>query len=87
MPAGYLPRGTGPEYSDRLLAENRVASGESYVARGAALNELLSSPRVSRDIDLFHDTDEALAASWRADRKRLLFHPGRIRGALPTLKR
>lgn len=55
----------------RLLAENRVASGESYVAGGAALNELLASSRISRDIDLFHDTDEALAASWRADRELL----------------
>src|SRR5206468_1535882 len=23
---------------------------------------------ISRDVDIFHDTDEALAASWRADR-------------------
>jgi hypothetical protein len=55
----------------RLLAENRIASGESYVAGGAALNELLGSPRLSRDVDLFHDTEEALVASWRADRKLL----------------
>jgi hypothetical protein len=55
----------------RLLAENRIASGESYVAGGAALNELLASPRVSRDIDVFHDTQEALAASWDADRRLL----------------
>ncbi len=52
----------------RLLAENRVASGESYVAGGVALNELIAASRISRDVDLFHDTDEALAASWRADR-------------------
>ena len=45
----------------RLLAANRIRSGESYVAGGAALNELLSSPRRSRDIDLFHDTVVALA--------------------------
>ena len=55
----------------RLIAENRVASGESYVAGGAALNELLSAPRVSRDLDLFHDTAEALAATWEADRRLL----------------
>jgi hypothetical protein len=55
----------------RLLAENRIRSGESYVAGGAALNELLRAPRQSRDIDLFHDTEEALAASWRADREVL----------------
>ncbi len=52
----------------RLLAETRVASGESYVAGGVALNELLAAPRRSRDIDLFHDTDAALRTSWDADR-------------------
>ena len=55
----------------RLLADNRVRSGESYVADAAALNELLRAPRRSRDIDLFHDTEEALAASWSADRDSL----------------
>ncbi len=55
----------------RLLADNRKASGESYVAGGAALNELLSAPRLSRDLDLFHDTEEALAATWEADRRLL----------------
>lgn len=52
----------------RLVARNRIASGESYVAGGVALNELIAASRISRDIDLFHDTDEALAASWAADR-------------------
>lgn len=56
----------------RVLAQQRIASGESYVAGGAALNELLSTSRVSRDIDLFHDTGEALAATWEADRMLLL---------------
>jgi hypothetical protein len=55
----------------RLLAESRIRSGESYVAGGAALNELLRAPRRSRDIDLFHDTELALAASWRSDRELL----------------
>jgi hypothetical protein len=55
----------------RLLAETRIRSGESYVAGAAALNELLRAPRRSRDIDLFHDTEEALAASWSADRDSL----------------
>ncbi len=50
----------------RLLAENRIASGESYV--GVAVNEVLAAARISRDVDLFHDTDEAVAASWHADR-------------------
>ena len=55
----------------RLLADNRLRSGESYVAGEAALNELLRAPRRSRDIDLFHDTEEALAAAWSADRDSL----------------
>ncbi len=52
----------------RLLAGNRIASGESYVAGGSALNELIAAPRISRDIDLFHDSEEAVAASWDSDR-------------------
>jgi len=55
----------------RLLAANREASGESYVAGGVALNELIGAARVSRDVDLFHDTDEAVAAAWLADRTTL----------------
>jgi hypothetical protein len=51
----------------RLIAANRLSSGESYVAGGGALNELLGTARISRDVDLFHDTDEALQASWSAD--------------------
>ncbi len=56
----------------RLLAGNRVASGESYVAGAAALNELLKAARLSRDVGLFHDTDEALEASWESDRNLLV---------------
>ncbi len=55
----------------RLLAARRIASGESYVAGGVALNTLLEGSRVSRDIDLFHDTREALQATWDADRSLL----------------
>ena len=51
----------------RLLAQNRIDSGESYVAGGVALNEAIAATRLSRDIDLFHDTDEALEASWTKD--------------------
>ncbi len=52
----------------KLLARQRRASGESYVAGGVALNMLLAAPRRSRGIDLFHDTEAALAATWLADR-------------------
>jgi len=55
----------------RLLAENRIRIGETYVAGGTALNLLTGGPRISRDIDLFHDTTAALEASWDADRKTL----------------
>ena len=52
----------------RLIAQRRVRGGESYVAGGAALGALTGSPRISRDLDLFHDSSQAVAASWDADR-------------------
>ena len=52
----------------RLIARNRVASGESYIAGGVALNMALDAPRLSRDIDIFHDSTEALQVSWEKDR-------------------
>jgi hypothetical protein len=55
----------------RLLAQDRLRARESYLAGGAALNELLAAPRLSRDVDVFHDTEEALVASWQADRASL----------------
>jgi hypothetical protein len=55
----------------RLLAAQRIADGESYVAGGAALGVALESARLSRDIDLFHDSAEALRASWDQDRATL----------------
>jgi len=55
----------------RLLADQRIASGESYVAGGVALNEVMGTTRTSRDIDLFHDTESALNASWTVDRRLL----------------
>ncbi len=56
----------------KIIAAQRIASGESYIAGGVALNEAISGARVSRDIDLFHDTDAALDASWNADRELLV---------------
>ena len=55
----------------KLIAANHVRSGESYVAGGVALSELTRTSRLSRDIDLFHDTREALLNSWLADRREL----------------
>jgi hypothetical protein len=55
----------------RLLADERKRSGESYVAGGLALNELLAGHRRSKDIDLFHDAQAALAAAWANDQAAL----------------
>ncbi len=55
----------------RLLAERRRASGESYIAGGVALNQALHAHRISRDLDVFHDTVEAVARSWQHDRALL----------------
>lgn len=52
-----------------LIAENRIAAGDSYVAGGAALNEILAGTRLSHDLDLFHDAALAVAASWSTDRR------------------
>jgi hypothetical protein len=41
------------------------------LAGASTLNELIQAPRVSRDVDLFHDTEQALQASWDADRQLL----------------
>lgn len=54
----------------RVIADSRKRT-EGYVAGGVALNTLLDAPRLSHDIDLFHDSAEALAASWAADRALL----------------
>ena len=56
----------------RLLAAERVSRGERYVAGAAALNELLAAPRVSHDVDLFHDAAEAVLVSWATDRQTLM---------------
>lgn len=55
----------------RLLAEQRKLLGESYVAGGGALNEVLAGHRRSRDVDLFHDTEAALVSTWAHDRAAL----------------
>jgi hypothetical protein len=52
----------------KLIARNRIAGGESYVAGGVALNQLIEGSRFSRDIDLFHDTSEAVYSNWELDR-------------------
>ena len=56
----------------KLLAVNRRKNEGSYVAGGLALNHRLHEPRQSRDIDIFHDTVDALLESWRIDRESLV---------------
>lgn len=55
----------------RLLAAHRIENGESYVAGGSALNAVAGGGRISRDLDLFHDTVAALEATWPVDRALL----------------
>jgi hypothetical protein len=62
----------------RLIARQRLDSGESYVAGGVALNTATGAARISRDIGLFHDTTVAVATSWSADRKMLEAHGYRV---------
>lgn len=57
-----------------LIAAQRRASGESYIAGGVALNVLTSASRISRDIDLFHDTIAAVASNWEGDKTLLRGH-------------
>jgi len=62
----------------QLVARNRLQNGESYLAGASALNELVGAPRLSRDLDVFHDTEEALSVSWQAD--RAVFEKGHYEG-------
>lgn len=56
----------------RLIIESRGEEAGGYIAGGAALNQLLRTPRRSHDLDLFHDTTEALRHTWDNDRTVLL---------------
>ena len=56
----------------RLLATSRLKMEGAYVAGGTALNLATEGRRLSRDVDLFHDSGEALVQCWRLDQKLLL---------------
>jgi hypothetical protein len=58
----------------RLIPAERLRSGESYIARAVPLNVFTEASRISRDIDLFHDTSKAVEVSWNADRTLLVSH-------------
>ena len=55
----------------RLLADGRRRAGDSYGAGGVALNAALRAPRLSGDVDFFHDTADAVARAWDRDRGAL----------------
>lgn len=55
----------------RLISANRIEIGESYVAGGAALGEALATTRLSRDIDLFHDTAASVDTAFERDSRLL----------------
>ncbi len=54
-----------------LLAGRRVARGNGDLLEGVAPGETLGSTRLSRDVDTFSDTAEAVAASFHGDRRLL----------------
>jgi hypothetical protein len=52
-----------------LLKANR--NPDSYIAGGTAIHQSEQSLRFSQDIDLFHDSDEAVISSFKKDKKVL----------------
>jgi hypothetical protein len=67
-----MPLGTFEREILRLLAQNR--NPDSFVAGATILHHAEKSPRVSRDIDLFHDTAEAISAAVEKDVATLRAH-------------
>ena len=53
----------------RLIAVNR--NPDSFVAGATVLHQSPASPRSSQDVDIFHDSEEALAQSAEADTRVL----------------
>lgn len=64
----------------RVLADQRKAAGESYVAGGGALNELLRGLRKSRDIDFSHSGGIGISPSQLAASAGPPFVPQHVRG-------
>ena len=60
-----MPLGEFESQVLRVLAANRHP--DSFLAGATVLHQAPDSPRASRDLDLFHDTVESLAASYRKD--------------------
>lgn len=54
----------------KTISLNR--SPDSHVAGATVLNQSENSPRFSKDIDLFHDTEDALIQAFATDRETLI---------------
>jgi Nucleotidyl transferase AbiEii toxin, Type IV TA system len=50
-----------------FLVLKKSRNPDSYIAGGTAINRDSASPRFSQDIDIFHDTDEAVSLGYQAD--------------------
>ena len=61
-----------PNANPKAACREQAEQPGSYVAGGLALNSILDAPRISRDIDIFHDSAEALLSSWQLDSATLL---------------
>ncbi len=49
------------------IARSRIDGGQTYVAGGLALNHVLAAPRLSHDIDVFNDSEEAVVVAFEKD--------------------
>lgn len=65
-----MPLGAFESQVLRVIAVNR--NPESYVAGATVLHQAPDSPRTSRDVDVFHDTAQSLAAAVEADGAALI---------------
>lgn len=66
----------------RCIAANRHP--DSFVAGGSVLNQSEASPRMSEDIDLFHDTQDSLRVSIDVDRRALVAAGYAVEGLVDT---
>ena len=51
----------------KRIARSRIDGGTTYIAGGLALNHVLNAPRLSHDIDIFNDTEQAVACAFTRD--------------------
>lgn len=67
-----MPLGVFEREILHLLASNR--NPDSFVAGATVLHQIQTSPRISKDIDLFHDTAESIADAVSKDTATLAAH-------------